>query len=1668
MEMVSATRKGQTSPWEQEMRSPVLIALANIVIIGAAGFRSAPSLNPAPFIRSTITNSAIGTTGTSGSYGLTAAVSGPASAAGSSAANTSIISFSQGPDLGTFSIGDVEIPLTATGGNGEYKWSIISGSLPPGMALRTDPASWFPASATAGLIGIVTTPGTYHFTLKVTSGSSSATQDDTLQISSLCAQDRYNIPDAFIDAPYSYSLTALNHSGPVKWTATSSLPAGLKLSSAGILSGTPMDAGSYAISLDLSDGQTTVYRGISLNIYTINIATPAILPNATQNKPYSTKIHASGGMGSYTFTAIGLPLGLSMSASGVISGTPNGGGPGRTGITVTATDSKEHSYTKLMTIDILGTPPALPSVASYNSSSYFDDCTIGVACGDGVNAELGGKEPFTWTAKGLPPGMTVHWTGHGATDSWITPGDAELWGTPTVAGVYNVELTVTDASGVSATNTFPLRVSVLELTNELPNGKLNVRYSSKLRIIGGSQGYSVRASGQLPAALSMDSSDLTLSGTPAESGSSFYAIVQSADSANDKLTVTSYFSIAGAGSGTVQLNTYDALGFWTVGASYFNQLSACCASGYSWSPSGGALPPGLSLTSSGQLTGTLGKAGKYLFSIRVADSSNDANYAVRRFSMEITPLNPTAGSPLPYGDVRVPYSTQLSASGGKGSLTWTLQPNYYLPPGLRLASNGTISGTPTESGQYSFEVGIADQAGNSALYYFDISIYPPSFYTITSVKASCNASLIYYTGTDQCSATVEGTGFFTNVVKWSSSAGSISASGLLSPSHATGSITVTATSTADTKKSDSAKVTSTSIINPVPSISSLSPKSAIAGGDAFALTVDGANFVPGATIQWNGNSRTTTYISKTRLATTIRAADIAAAQHGVITVVNPPLGGGASAEAPFAVNSPPPSGLSIFPDSAAAGGAGFTLTVNGSNFLPGSTVQWNGSYGQPPLSTTYVSPTRLTVAVPAADIAFAGDANVTVVNPAPGGGESQPAVFTITGSIPSDVSVVAPDGNDANPGTITQPYLTIQKCATTISSGSICAIRAGTYRETVTPNSGITITSYDGEPVTVDGSDPVTGWTLYKGSIYKASVTLSSGDTNQIFVGDQMMTEARWPNSNDLFHVNWATAQAGTTTTQVVDSNLPNVHLTGAKIHLWSGSDPWEPQTGTITASSQGQLIFAPDDAGFPPYIQAQAGGYYYLYRSLVLLDTQNEWYYDPTAMVLYFWAPGGVNPSTLDVRAKQRQYAFDLSGQSSVTVEYINIFACTINMNVSSTNNTLEGINAQYVSQFTDLPDTFGPFSYSYDHLTDSGIIINGSGNMLQDSTIAWSAGNGVALLGTNNTVKNNLIHHVDYMAISDSGIVIQGTAQVPGILQLIKANTIYACGRICVLPSPYVAYANITNDDISYNNIFSAMMLSRDAGEIYTSFTTASGTAIQNNWLHDTRSLYSGPADNYPTPGVYLDDYATGWVVDQNILWNNQVFNVFLNGTIGNSMESNPPPENNSVHNNSIPDVSSTAYIEVGEIANCGRTQIANNLVLVPIDQYNTTPPCAATNNSFAAPGATQMTSSVHVGCNFAGCSSEGPPAIVGTSVSASIAVQPYNMTVTAGQPVTFAVTGAGSPTLTYQWQRNGADITGATDSSYTIPATAPADNGAVFTVTVSNSIGTVISDPATLTVQ
>jgi hypothetical protein len=91
-----------------------------------------------------------------------------------------------------------------------------------------------------------------------------------------------------------------------------------------------------------------------------------------------------------------------------------------------------------------------------------------------------------------------------------------------------------------------------------------------------------------------------------------------------------------------------------------------------------------------------------------------------------------------------------------------------------------------------------------------------------------------------------------------------------------------------------------------------------------------------------------------------------------------------------------------------------------------------------------------------------------------------------------------------------------------------------------------------------------------------------------------------------------------------------------------------------------------------------------------------------------------------------------------------------------------------------------------------------------------------------------------------------------------------------------------------------------------------------------------------------------------------------------------------------------------------------------------------------------------------------------VTSTPVGPSITTQPADQTVTVGQTATFSVVATGTAPLTYQWQKNSANISGATSASYTTPATVSGDSGAAFRVIVTNSVTNITSNAATLTVN
>ena len=192
--------------------------------------------------------------------------------------------------------------------------------------------------------------------------------------------------------------------------------------------------------------------------------------------------------------------------------------------------------------------------------------------------------------------------------------------------------------------------------------------------------------------------------------------------------------------------------------------------------------------------------------------------------------------------------------------------------------------------------------------------------------------------------------------------------------------------------------------NPVPDVTGLSPAQAMVGDDAFGITAIGSGFVPGSTVLWNGENRTTGFINEFMLVATIRASDLATAGTAFVSVLNPAPGGGPSASARvFTIVYPAPTLALLEPVFVWAGGPSFTLAVAGSRFTPVSVVQWAG-VDRP---TVYVSPERLEAQISAAEIARAGAPSVRVFTPGPGGGLSAPLFADVRDDDIPPVTVVS-------------------------------------------------------------------------------------------------------------------------------------------------------------------------------------------------------------------------------------------------------------------------------------------------------------------------------------------------------------------------------------------------------------------------------------------------------------------------------------------------------------------------------------------------------------------------------------------------------------------------------------------------------------------------------------
>ena len=240
----------------------------------------------------------------------------------------------------------------------------------------------------------------------------------------------------------------------------------------------------------------------------------------------------------------------------------------------------------------------------------------------------------------------------------------------------------------------------LVINAAMPAGTVGTTYSYSVPASGGTPPYVWSLnSGTLPVGLKLSTKGV-ISGTPESPGNTSFTLavidseaVPAAATANVSISVQSELAV-----------TSLSLPSATVGIGYNTSLAATGGvPPYTWTLPNGGLPPGLGLNSAGAISGTPTTSGSFLFNVQVADSSSLT--ASGQLTIAVSTINITTQS-LPAGTLNVPYSVTLAATGGVAPYHWTL--SGALPAGLTLSSAGVISGTPTTTGSYSFNVQVAD------------------------------------------------------------------------------------------------------------------------------------------------------------------------------------------------------------------------------------------------------------------------------------------------------------------------------------------------------------------------------------------------------------------------------------------------------------------------------------------------------------------------------------------------------------------------------------------------------------------------------------------------------------------------------------------------------------------------------------------------------------------------------------------------------------------------------------------------------------------------------------------------------------------------------------------------------------------------------------------------
>jgi hypothetical protein len=546
--------------------------------------------------------------------------------------------------------------LAATGGTGTLKWSVVSGTLPTGLNLST---------TTGAISGNPTAAGTYTFTVGVTDASivpNTATQAFTVTIVPTPPSiTTTSLPNAVAGTTYSQQLTYTGGGGgsPVFNLTTGTLPAGLSLSPAGLISGTPTNAAAgstynFTVTVTL-DTQTSAPVALSIVVPALPVVTTTALPSGNVGIPYSQQLTYTGGAGGTVTWAIvsgSLPAGsgLTLSSSGLISGMPTTAATYSFSVTVTV--GTQTSAAQALTL-------VVNSLVITSGSSASGEVSLPFSFH--LKAQ-GGSAPYTWSVTSGSSSLT-------AAGISLNAATGVLSGTPASTTGSPIAITVQATDSASATATQAMTVTISPARSSANNSELNGQYAFLLsgfdangNPLGSAGSFTANGAGLITTGVE-DTNGTGLS-APAANATILAGTYSAGPDNRGKLTLT---TASGTTTFVLALNSLTA---GIAGGGYLTEFDS----------SGNTLTGRLALQTASAFT-TASVTGGFAFGLDGFAANSTATTLVHRSVIGEAQFNGTGGATsaellataLASQTATTPLSTAISiGSNGRGTLSYTL------------------------------------------------------------------------------------------------------------------------------------------------------------------------------------------------------------------------------------------------------------------------------------------------------------------------------------------------------------------------------------------------------------------------------------------------------------------------------------------------------------------------------------------------------------------------------------------------------------------------------------------------------------------------------------------------------------------------------------------------------------------------------------------------------------------------------------------------------------------------------------------------------------------------------------------------------------------------------------------------------------------------------------